>query len=387
MGVTSWIRRQFKDAVVSNATLQASLLPGTTTTFTLNPGQGVTFPDGSVGPFVTTHDQGLSTEEKVLVQSRTGDVFTIASGGRGYNGTTPQTHQAGASVLHTIDAQDLDEANQVAVQTLGAIAASGDLLMGSGANALVKLPRGLSSQLLQTIGTTLQWTSFGTGQSTQVGTAASDGTQTTPARSDHTHSGLGLSIQVTGVANATRYVGATTSGAPSSGTFAVGDFVIDQTGTVWICTVLGTPGTWVSPSVQTVCQVYRNAGFGVSVIGNVALDTVLVDTASGWNNTTHKYTVPVAGFYQVSGACTTLIGPGNDGAFTGAFIYQNAGNVKSGGVISAASGGGGNYTSNVAGLLHCAVNDTIELQASASVSSTGITGASYTYLDIVKVSS
>lgn len=51
---------------------------------------------------------------------------------------------------------------------------------------------------------------------------------------------------LTGAAAASRYVGATASGAPTSGTFAVGDFVIDQTGNLWVCTVLGTPGTWVS---------------------------------------------------------------------------------------------------------------------------------------------
>ena len=50
---------------------------------------------------------------------------------------------------------------------------------------------------------------------------------------------------LTGATAASRYVGATTSGAPVSGTFAVGDFVIDQTGKVWVCTVAGTPGTWV----------------------------------------------------------------------------------------------------------------------------------------------
>jgi hypothetical protein len=49
---------------------------------------------------------------------------------------------------------------------------------------------------------------------------------------------------LTGATAASRYVGGTASGAPASGTFAVGDFVIDQTGKAWICTVAGTPGTW-----------------------------------------------------------------------------------------------------------------------------------------------
>ncbi len=49
---------------------------------------------------------------------------------------------------------------------------------------------------------------------------------------------------LTGATAATRYVGATASGAPGSGTFAVGDFIIDQTGSLWVCTTAGSPGTW-----------------------------------------------------------------------------------------------------------------------------------------------
>lgn len=58
-------------------------------------------------------------------------------------------------------------------------------------------------------------------------------------------------LGVAGLAGATansRYAGATTSGPPSSGTFALGDFVVDQTGTFWICTAAGTPGTWLAPA-------------------------------------------------------------------------------------------------------------------------------------------
>ena len=51
---------------------------------------------------------------------------------------------------------------------------------------------------------------------------------------------------LTGATSATRYVGGTTNGAPTSGTFAVGDFIVDQTGTIWVCTTAGTPGTWTT---------------------------------------------------------------------------------------------------------------------------------------------
>ena len=51
---------------------------------------------------------------------------------------------------------------------------------------------------------------------------------------------------LTGATQASRYVGATTSGAPVSGTFVTGDYIIDRTGKLYICTTGGTPGTWVA---------------------------------------------------------------------------------------------------------------------------------------------
>src|SRR5690349_16930342 len=53
---------------------------------------------------------------------------------------------------------------------------------------------------------------------------------------------------LTGATAASRYVGATTAGPPASGTFAVGDHVVDQQGFTWVCITAGTPGTWVVPS-------------------------------------------------------------------------------------------------------------------------------------------
>jgi hypothetical protein len=47
-----------------------------------------------------------------------------------------------------------------------------------------------------------------------------------------------------GATAAVRFAGATASGAPVSGTFVVGDFIIDQSGQVYICVTAGTPGTW-----------------------------------------------------------------------------------------------------------------------------------------------
>jgi hypothetical protein len=54
---------------------------------------------------------------------------------------------------------------------------------------------------------------------------------------------------LTGATAASRYVGATASGAPASGTFSTGDWSIDQSGTIYICTAGGSPGTWTRLTV------------------------------------------------------------------------------------------------------------------------------------------
>jgi len=71
-----------------------------------------------------------------------------------------------------------------------------------------------------------------------------------------------------GATAASRYAGATTSGAPTTGTFAVGDYVVDQTGAMYVCTVAGTPGTWQivgTPSTALIAGKNKiiNGDFGI----------------------------------------------------------------------------------------------------------------------------
>ena len=68
---------------------------------------------------------------------------------------------------------------------------------------------------------------------------------------------IGLAAGMTGATASSRYAGATASGAPVAGTFAVGDWIIDQTGKIYVATVAGSPGTWV--------QVGSGGGGGASI--------------------------------------------------------------------------------------------------------------------------
>jgi len=121
------------------------------------------------------------------------------------------------------------------------------------------------------------------------GATAAAGSAGTLALSDHVHSTSNLALLdtantfttsltvqagsitapavsisgLTGATAASRYVGATASGAPASGTFLLGDHVIDQAGSIHVCTTGGTPGTWVQPGTSramTLALGYLNGG-------------------------------------------------------------------------------------------------------------------------------
>lgn len=53
----------------------------------------------------------------------------------------------------------------------------------------------------------------------------------------------------TGAQAASRWMGGTAAGPPTSGTFAAGDVVPAQNGAIWVCTTGGTPGVWATAPV------------------------------------------------------------------------------------------------------------------------------------------
>jgi hypothetical protein len=66
------------------------------------------------------------------------------------------------------------------------------------------------------------------------------------ASSNEVKGALDLAVSgLSGATTATRYVGGTASGAPASGTFSTGDYVVSQDGNWYVCTSGGSPGTWI----------------------------------------------------------------------------------------------------------------------------------------------
>jgi len=109
------------------------------------------WPTTTGGPFHMVIDPGLSTEEKVLVGSRsTGSLSSIT---RGVDGTTAVSHSAGATCYPVFTATDADEANTLA----STMTTRGDLLtMGSGPT-VARIAIGTNGYVLTSNGTDAAW--------------------------------------------------------------------------------------------------------------------------------------------------------------------------------------------------------------------------------------
>lgn len=112
---------------------------------------------------------------------------------------------------------------------------------------------------------------------------------------------------LTGATGASRYVGATASGPPQSGTFAAADWALDQSaGAIWICVTAGTPGTWRRAGDKP--WQFRPESYGAK--GDV---TSLSDAAI--TSGQHDLTSPSNGFATaVQGQYVYVAGAGTSGA-------------------------------------------------------------------------
>lgn len=107
MGAGSYERKQFAGGAPS--TTITSSISNVDTTWAIANATG--WPDATY-PFVAVIDRGLATEEKVLINARTGT--TLSSVERGYDDTAAQGHSSGATIEHVIDASTIDQVNRLA---------------------------------------------------------------------------------------------------------------------------------------------------------------------------------------------------------------------------------------------------------------------------------
>jgi hypothetical protein len=144
--------------------MDASVLSAT---LSLSTGWG----DGVDGPFGAVIGRGTDTEEKILIESRAASVITIASGGRGVDGTTAVAHSAGDTIELCLLARDLDEANAHIADT-----------------SLDHHSQYLDTDRHDVTARHAFGDALGTPDAAEdIGTAASAGSGSTAAREDHVH--------------------------------------------------------------------------------------------------------------------------------------------------------------------------------------------------------
>ena len=98
------LRREFSGSVLR--TNLSTTVSNTDVSITVT--DGSTYPTG-INPFVIVIDRGISSEEKVLISSRSGNVFTVDT--RGYDGSVATAHSGGAFVDHILDATVIQDMN------------------------------------------------------------------------------------------------------------------------------------------------------------------------------------------------------------------------------------------------------------------------------------
>ena len=155
--------------------------------------------------------------------------------------------------------------------------------------------------------------------------AAVDTTLSRPAANVFQSSGAWAAAGLAGAISASRYAGATAAGAPGSGTFAAGDYVIDQSGAIWVCTTAGSPGTWVpleSPTWMPSDNALLAASADINGLGGTSL---MIAGTLYLLQVRIRYAITASKLWFIESAA-------GSGASTGSFggLYSSAGTLLTG---------------------------------------------------------
>lgn len=366
MAATEVFSNQPSTTVVSGGTDAPA--SGTVETWTV--ASSSSFPSASTGvsQFHVVDAASASSSEIALVTNVSGVTWTVT---RGAEGTTPVAHASGFTIFQVVTAGWLNgvpliDSTATDIQAAPATRAAGSVGKAADAGHVhpqppMLAPTGLtgatsvSRYVGGTDGSAPISGTFAVGDYVidQTGTirvcyvAGSPGSWTVPlarnttvgniqpspgtaaagsvgqaADAGHVHGqpSVFAPTGLTGATAASRYVGATTSGHPTAGTFVAGDLAADQTGNIWVCTVGGTPGTWQSASGISLNSGVSQAG-SLQVFGSMTIENYPI-VMSGQKITgmaNGSAATDAAAFGQLPGTWTAV-----DAGFA-AWAYDSAG--------------------------------------------------------------
>jgi len=208
-----------------------------------------------------------------------------------------------------------------------------------------------------------------------TGTTTSTGSGSVVLATSPTVSGLktnNLTVTgSTGAATQTRYMGGTSGTAPASGTFQVGDYVVDTTGAIWICTIAGTPGSWVQVGAAS------GSSGTTSVLASA---TGTAQTAAISNQL--LYTATVAGMYEIAyyaKVTTAATTSSTLGAFSVTTTDVDGNTVTTTGSSSSQNALSGSNAAFISGTIKAYVAAGGAMTFSLGYSSSGATPMAYEY--------
>lgn len=241
---------------------------------TLAIADGTGWPDGTGGRFIVILEPDTSNEEKCLGQSRSGNTVTLAQ--RGLEGTAAPHTGTTTVVRHGFAAIDADEANHAVNSTIGKVQAAGDLLVGTGAGAIGRLPVGAMGTVATSTGTGISWSATSTSGITSFNTRTGPAITFTLADASSVHTASGQLLVGSGLGTAALL------GPGSSGQ---------------VLTSSGSTLSWVTPSgggsttggLLKVVSYYPGTGVALTVGSNTTL------TALDTTNLRATFTAPTSG--------------------------------------------------------------------------------------------
>ena len=132
---------------------------------------------------------------------------------------------------------------------------------------------------------------------------------------------------------AKRWVGGMAGlGAPTSGTWGAGDWVVDDYGNVWICTAAGTPGTWITPAQYLRgTNMLHNGEFMVCQRGTSGVGSTALPSTAGGRSGPDRWAVWRTG-YAAGATWAQVAGPLNVSAYA-ARVGRVAANAATTGIL------------------------------------------------------